>query len=180
MSKHFSRDAENHQEEQTPAVPAEPVLGRSRYVGLGLRPDARFKSQSISKLINIIMWDGEKVAATKVVYDALDIIAKKVHDKNPIDVFNEAVDNVKPLVEVRSKRVGGATYQIPTEVRPKRQNVLAYRWIKEAFRKKKGRSSAEKLASELMDAFNKQGAAMATRENVHKMAEANKAFAYYA
>lgn len=162
------------------ALDEEAVLGKKRYVGLGLRPDARYKSLSISKMINIIMEDGKKVAATNVVYDALDIIADKVTDKSPIEVFDEAVENVKPLVEVRSKRVGGATYQIPTEVRPKRKNVLAFRWIKDAFRKKKGRSSAEKLAAEIIDAYNKQGTAMATRENVHKMAEANKAFAYYA
>ena len=97
------------------------------------------------------MLDGRKYAATKVVYRAMDIIADKVTDKTPLEVVNEALDNVKPLVEVRSKRVGGATYQIPVEVKERRQNVLAFRWIKQAFRKKKGRSSAEKLAGEIID-----------------------------
>lgn len=151
-----------------------------RYVGAGIRPDARYKSELVAKLINVIMLDGRKSAATRVVYDAFDIIAKKVPNKSPIEVFEEAVHNVKPVVEVRSKRVGGATYQIPQEVRPRRQQVLALRWLKEAFRKKKGRPSAERLANEVLDAFNKQGSAMATRETAHKMAEANKAFAYYA
>ncbi|MBF0197395.1 MAG: 30S ribosomal protein S7 [Planctomycetes bacterium] len=150
------------------------------YVGLGIHPDARYNSEVIAKLINAVMLDGKKIAATKVVYGALDILAQKVSDKEPIVVLDEALDNVKPLVEVRSKRVGGATYQIPVEVKPRRQMVLAFRWIKDAFRKKKGRSSAEKLANEILDAYNKQGSAMTVRENTHKMAEANKAFAYYA
>jgi small subunit ribosomal protein S7 len=126
------------------------------------------------------MLDGRKYAAAKVVYRAMDIIADKITDKVPLEVLQEALDNVKPMVEVRSKRVGGATYQIPVEVRERRQHVLAFRWIKQAFRKKKGRSSAEKLANEIIDAYNKVGTSMTTRENTHKMAEANKAFAYYA
>jgi len=156
------------------------VVHKPTYVGLGIHPDPKYKSELVAKLINTVMLDGRKYAASKVVYRAFDIIADKVTDKAPIEVFEEALGNVRPLVEVRSKRVGGATYQIPVEVKEKRQNVLAFRWIKDAFRKKKGRSSAEKLANEIMDAYNKVGSAMTTRENTHKMAEANKAFAYYA
>lgn len=156
------------------------VEHKPTYVGLGLHPDPKYKSEVVAKLINIVMLDGRKYAASKVVYSALDIIAEKVTDKAPVEVLEEAISNVKPMVEVRSKRVGGATYQVPMEVKPKRQNVLAYRWLKDAFRKKKGRSSAQKLANEVIDAYNKVGSAMTTRENVHKMAEANKAFAYYA
>lgn len=152
----------------------------SKFVRNSLMPDSRHGSYIVAKLINTVMLDGKKVAATKVVYGALEIVGKKVKDKTPLEVLETALNNVKPFAEVKSKRVGGATYQIPQEVRPKRQIVLAMRWIKMAFRKKKGRASAEKLAGEILDAYNRQGAAMATRENVHKMAEANKAFAYYA
>ncbi len=152
----------------------------TKFVKRSLRPDSRYGSLLVSKLINIVMADGKRTAATNVVYAALEIIGRKIPDRHPVEILEAAVNNVKPLVEVKSKRVGGATYQIPTEVRPKRKLVLAFRWIREAFQKKKGRPAAEKLAGELMDAYNKQGAAMATRENVHKMAEANKAFAYYA
>ena len=151
-----------------------------KYVGHSIHPDPKYKSETVAKLINIVMLDGRKYAASKVVYGALDIISEKVTDKTPLEVFEAAIDNVKPLVEVRSKRVGGATYQVPIEVRPNRQSVLAFRWIKDAFRKKKGRSSSEKLAAEIIDAYNKVGSAMTVRENTHKMAEANKAFAYYA
>jgi small subunit ribosomal protein S7 len=168
-----NKDAEGQEEE---AVEEHKI----QYVGHGLHPDPKYKSETVAKLINIVMLDGRKYAASKVVYGALDIISEKITDKAPLEVFEEAVDNVKPLVEVRSKRVGGATYQIPVEVRERRQSVLAFRWIKDAFRKKKGRSSSEKLAAEIIDAYNKVGSAMTTRENTHKMAEANKAFAYYA
>lgn len=149
-------------------------------VGIGIRPDAKYNNVDVAKFINIIMLDGKKQAATKVMYEALDIVDQKIKDKHPVKVLEEAIDNVKPLVEVRSKRVGGATYQVPMEVKPRRQRVLAFRWLKDAFRKKKGRSSAERLANEIIDGYNKQGAAMNVRENIHKMAEANKAFAYYA
>jgi small subunit ribosomal protein S7 len=171
-------DYNNNNQEEEEVV--EQPIDRVRLVGLGLRPDAKYDSINVSKFINIIMLDGKKQAATRVMYDALDILADKVKDKSPIEVFEESIENIKPMVEVRSKRVGGATYQIPMEVKPKRQRILAMRWIKEAFRKKKGRASAERLAAEFLDGYNKQGAAMNVRENVHKMAEANKAFAYYA
>jgi small subunit ribosomal protein S7 len=158
----------------------EVVEAKISYIGLGVHPDPKYKSETVAKLINVVMLDGRKYAASKVVYRALDIVADKITDKTPLEVFEQAVLNIKPLVEVRSKRVGGATYQVPMEVRPRRANVLAFRWIKESFRKKKGRSSAEKLAAEIIDGYNKVGSSMTTRENVHKMAEANKAFAYYA
>ncbi|MBF0243846.1 MAG: 30S ribosomal protein S7 [Planctomycetes bacterium] len=151
-----------------------------KLVGLGIKPDGKYNSMLVSKLVNIIMLQGKKVAATKIVYEALDIISKRIKDKEPLEVLEEAIRRVSPVTEVRSKRVGGQTYQIPREVPPKRQLVLAFRWIKDAFRSKKGRPCAQRLANELMDAYNKQGAAMTKRENVHKMAEANKAFAYYA
>lgn len=158
----------------------EPVEHKPTYVGLGIHPDPKYKSEIVAKMINTIMLDGRKYAASKVIYRAMDIIADKITDKTPLEVLEQAIDNVKPLVEVRSKRVGGATYQIPMEVPARRQNVLAFRWLKDAFRKKKGRGSAQKLANEIIDAYNKVGSAMTTRENTHKMAEANKAFAYYA
>ena len=177
MGSDYNKDYNNDDVEE---VVADEPIDRVRLVGLGIRPDAKYDSINVSKFINIIMLDGKKQAATRVLYDALDIIADKVKDKSPIEVLEASIENVKPLVEVRSKRVGGATYQIPMEVKPKRQRILALRWIKEAFRKKKGRSSAERLSAEILDGYNKQGAAMNVRENVHKMAEANKAFAYYA
>jgi small subunit ribosomal protein S7 len=173
----MSNQYDNEVSEET--VEEQPI-DRVRLVGLGIRPDAKFSNINIAKFINVIMLDGRKQAATRVMYDALEIISDKVKDKSPVEVLEESIENIKPMVEVRSKRVGGATYQIPMEVKPKRQRILAMRWIKEAFRKKKGRSSAERLAAEILDGFNKQGAAMNVRENVHKMAEANKAFAYYA
>lgn len=178
MSKDMSQAVENQYNEEE--VLEAPPVHKVTLVGLGVHPDPKYKSEIVAKLINTIMLDGRKYAATKVVYRAMDIIADKVTDKAPLEVVQEALDNVKPLVEVRSKRVGGATYQIPVEVKERRQNVLAFRWIKQAFRKKKGRSSAEKLAGEIIDAYNKVGTSMTTRENTHKMAEANKAFAYYA
>ncbi len=145
-----------------------------------LKPDPKYNSKLVSKFINTLMWNGKKSTAQKVFYDALDIISKKVKDVQPVELFETAVNNVKPLLEVRSKRVGGASYQIPMQVGPKRRQSLAFRWILQAARGKKGKPMAEKLAAELVDAYNKQGGAMTTRENVHKMAEANKAFAHFA
>jgi len=153
---------------------------KTTYVGLGIHPDPKYNNETVAKLINVIMLDGRKYAASRVMYAALDIIAEKVTDKTPVEVLEQAIENVKPLVEVRSKRVGGATYQVPLEVPQRRKDVLAFRWIKEAFRKKKGRGSSQRLANEIIDAYNKVGAAMTIRENIHKMAEANKAFAFYA
>jgi len=145
-----------------------------------LKPDPKYRSKLVSKFINCIMWEGKKTVAQKIFYGAMDVIAEKIKDKDPLEVFNQAINNVKPLIEVRSKRVGGATYQVPKEVEKKRQLALAIRWITEAAREKKGRPMRLKLAEELIAAFKKEGAAVLKRENVHKMAEANKAFAHFA
>jgi len=145
-----------------------------------MKPDPRFNSKLVSKFINCIMWDGKKSVAEKVFYGAMDAIEKKMKDVPPIEVFEKAVDNVKPIVEVRSKRVGGANYQVPMQVNKKRQMSLAIRWIRDAVRGGKGQPTAQRLASELMAAYKGEGAAMQTRENVHRMAEANKAFAHFA
>lgn len=145
-----------------------------------LKPDAVYKSKLAAKFINCLMWDGKKSIACKVFYDAMGEIEKKVKDVPPVEVFETALENVKPMLEVRSKRVGGSNYQVPMQVSPKRQLSLAIRWILAASRGKKGKPMAVRLASELMDAYRKEGAAVTTRENVHRMAEANKAFAHFA
>ncbi|MHC4622471.1 MAG: 30S ribosomal protein S7 [Planctomycetota bacterium] len=145
-----------------------------------LKPDPKYNSRLVSKFVNCLMWDGKKSVAQRAFYDAMDIIAKRVKDVQPLEVFEEAVNNVKPLLEVRSRRVGGASYQVPMQVRARRQQSLAFRWILQAARSKKGKPICEHLAAELIDAYNKQGAAMTTRENIHRMAEANKAFAHFA
>ena len=145
-----------------------------------LKPDSKYNSKLVSKFINCMMWDGKKSVAQRVFYDAMDIISKKVNDSEPVEVFEKAVNNVKPLIEVRSKRVGGASYQVPMQVSPKRQQSLAFRWILQSARTKKGKPMCERLASELIDAYNEHGGAMTTRENIHRMAEANKAFAHFA
>ncbi|MFA5240043.1 MAG: 30S ribosomal protein S7 [Phycisphaerae bacterium] len=159
--------------------------------GSQLKPDARYNSKLVSKFINSLMWGGKKSVAQRIFYDAMDIIGRSPllagnaaegteGRKNELDVFETAINNVKPLLEVRSKRVGGASYQIPMQVRPKRQQSLAFRWIIQSARGKKGSAFCERLSAELMDAYKGQGGAMTTRENVHKMAEANKAFAHFA
>jgi small subunit ribosomal protein S7 len=142
--------------------------------------DPKYGSILASKFINCLMWDGKKSTAQGVFYGALAIIEKKVGDAEPIEVFAQAVDNVKPNMEVRSKRVGGASYQVPMQVNKSRQQSLAIRWILMACREKKGRPMQDKLAKELLDAYNREGAAVTRRENVHRMAEANKAFAHFA
>ncbi len=145
-----------------------------------LKPDPRYGSLLASKFINSMMWAGKKATVQKVFYNALDIIKEKMPNADPIEVFTTAVENVKPNIEVRSKRVGGASYQVPMQVNRTRQQSLAIRWILMACREKKGRPMSEKLAAELMAAYNREGAAMTRRENVHRMAEANKAFAHFA
>jgi small subunit ribosomal protein S7 len=145
-----------------------------------LKPDPKYKSKLVSKFTNCLMWKGKKSVAQQVVYDAMDIVSQKVKDVLPLDVFETAINNVKPMLEVRSKRVGGSSYQVPMQVNTKRQQSLAFRWILESARSKKGKPMSERLAAELIDAYNKTGGAMTTRENVHKMAEANKAFAHFA
>ena len=140
--------------------------------------DPKFKSAILPKLINSIMYDGKKTTAEKIVYDALNKIKSKSKDE-PINVFNEAINNIRPTVEVRSRRVGGATYQVPVEVKTKRAQALALRWIMDATRKRKNKTMAEKLYAEIIDASQNKGSAIKKREDTHKMAEANKAFAHY-
>ena len=140
--------------------------------------DPKYKSAVIPKLINSIMYDGKKTVAEKIVYDAIEKIKSKSKDE-PINVFNEAINNIKPTVEVRSRRVGGATYQVPQEVKTKRSQTLALRWLLEASRKRKNKTMSDKLFNELMDASQKKGSAIKKREDTHKMAESNKAFAHY-
>ncbi|APZ96061.1 30S ribosomal protein S7 [Fuerstiella marisgermanici] len=145
-----------------------------------LKPDTRYNSKLVSKFVNCLMYDGKKSVAQRVVYDAMEIIRKQLPDEDPLDVFVTAVDNVKPAIEVRSKRVGGATYQVPTPVSAKRQQALSIRWILEAVRGRKGRPVGRSLADELLSAFRREGSAMNKRENVHRMADANKAFSHFA
>jgi len=145
-----------------------------------LQPDPKFHSKLVSKFINCMMLDGKKWASQRIFYDALDIIGTKIKDEEPVEVFKKAIESVKPLIEVRSKRVGGATYQVPMQVNSKRQLSLAIRWIREAVRNGKGQPMATRLANEILAAYRGEGTAMTTRENVHRMAEANKAFAHFA
>jgi small subunit ribosomal protein S7 len=146
-----------------------------------LKPDPRFGSELVSKFINCLMWDGKKATATRVFYDAMDLIKKRMPENtDPVQVFIAAVENVKPSVEVRSRRVGGANYQVPIPVKPKRQLSLSMRWIIAATRSKSGRPMAQRLADELMAASRREGEAMAKRETTIKMADANKAFSHFA
>ena len=145
-----------------------------------LKPDPAHQSLLVSKFINAVMCDGKKSTAQRAVYGAFQIITTRLKDKDPVEVFTTAVGNVKPMIMVRSKRVGGATYQVPTEVSRRRQQMLAFNWILESARGKKGRPLARCLADELIAAYNGEGGAMTKRENVHKMAEANKAFSHFA
>jgi small subunit ribosomal protein S7 len=145
-----------------------------------LKPDARFNSKLVSKFINSLMWDGKKTVAQKIFYDAMDQVVKKMKDVPPLELFETAVNNVKPYVEVRSKRVGGANYQVPMQVNKRRQQSLAFRWIINACREAGGRPMSKRLADELMAAYKKEGKAMSTRDNTHRMADANKAFAHFA
>src|SRR5438067_7303144 len=145
-----------------------------------LKPDSRYDSVLASKFMNCLMWDGKKATAMRIFYAALDQIKKRLPDANPIDVFTQAVENVKPSVEVRSKRVGGATYQVPMQVNKKRQQSLSIRWLIGASRNKAGRAMFQRLAEELLAAYRKEGEAMTKRENTIKMAEANKAFSHFA
>ncbi len=141
-------------------------------------PDPVYKSKVVTKFINGLMLDGKKNVATKIFYDALDLIEKKTEEKG-IEVFEKAIENIKPVLEVKSRRVGGATYQVPVEVRPIRQQTLAIRWIIMFARKRSERTMVERLANELIDAANSRGAAYKKKEDTYKMAEANKAFAHY-
>lgn len=144
------------------------------------KPDFKYNSVKVTQLINYVMWDGKRQTAENIVYDAFDIIKKELKTEDPIAVYEEALKNAGPLMEVRSRRVGGANYQVPREVRPERRMFLALRWIIGAARSAKGASMAKKLAKEIISASKNEGEAIKKRENVHKMAEANKAFAHFA
>ena len=145
-----------------------------------LTPDPRYGSLLASKFINCLMFDGKKSVAQGVFYRAMEIVAQKVTDAEPIEIFNRAIENIKPAVEVRSKRVGGAAYQVPMQVNRNRQQSLGIRWMLQAVREKKGRATHEKLAEEIVAAYKREGAAVTKRDNVHRMADANKAFAHFA
>ena len=145
------------------------------------KPDPKFGSLLATKIINKIMLDGKKTAAQHAFYGALDIASKKLPDaEDQVEIFTRAIDNIRPAVEVRSKRVGGANYQVPREVKKNRQQSLAIRWLVDNARKKKGKPMALRLSEEIVDAYNGTGASVSWKENVHKMAEANKAYAHYA
>ena len=141
-------------------------------------PDHKYKDTILTKFMNRIMLDGKKSVSEKIVYGAFDIVSKKT-DKSPIEYFHDALNNVKPSLEVRSRRVGGATYQVPMEVRPKRAQALAMKWIVDSAIKRNEKTMRERVASEIMDAFNNKGNAVKKREEVHKMAEANRAFSHF-
>ncbi len=141
-------------------------------------PDSKYGSSILAKFINFVMYDGKKTTSEKIIYDALDKIKDKTKG-DPIKVFDEAINKIRPNLEVRSRRVGGATYQVPQEVKTKRSQTLALRWLLEASRKRKNKSMSDKLLNELMDAAQNKGAAIKKREDTHRMAESNKAFAHY-
>ncbi len=143
-----------------------------------ITPDSRYQDVIVAKLINHVMKAGKKNAARKIVYGAFDIVKEKTK-KNPLEVFQQGIENISPLLEVRSRRIGGATYQVPVEVKGNRKLSLAFRWILNAARAKKGKPMAEKLAEELLLAAKKEGTAFKKREDVHRMAEANRAFAHF-
>lgn len=155
-------------------------MGKITASRTSLRPDPRFNSMLASKFINCLMYDGKKTTAQGVFYNALEEISEKIKDRPAIEVFEQAIENVKPYIEVRSKRVGGASYQVPMQVNKNRQQSLAFRWVLSAVRDKKGRATHQKLADELMAAYRKEGTAITKRENTHRMADANKAFAHFA
>ncbi|EKE67372.1 30S ribosomal protein S7 [Gallaecimonas xiamenensis] len=154
-------------------MPRRRVIGQRKIL-----PDPKFGSEIIAKFVNVVMVDGKKSTAEKIVYGALDIMNEKT-GKEHLELFETALDNVRPAVEVKSRRVGGSTYQVPVEVRPVRRNTLAMRWLVDAARKRGEKSMAARLAGELLDAAENKGSAVKKREDVHRMAEANKAFAHY-
>tara|TARA_B110000014_G_C19867349_1_gene449131 strand:+ start:149 stop:619 length:471 start_codon:yes stop_codon:yes gene_type:complete len=141
-------------------------------------PDAKYGSLTVAKFINFVMYDGKKTAAEKIIYEAFDNIKNKTKS-DPLKIFTDAINNIRPNLEVMSRRVGGATYQVPVEVKSKRSETLALRWLLEASRKRKNKTMSEKLFNEVMDASQRKGAAIKKREDTHKMAESNKAFAHY-
>lgn len=154
-------------------MPRRRVIGQRKIL-----PDPKFGSELLAKFINVVMVDGKKAVAEKIIYGALDILAEK-SGKDRLEIFDTALDNVRPTVEVKSRRVGGSTYQVPVEVRPVRRNALAMRWLVDAARTRGEKSMSQRLAAEMLDASENKGSAVKKREDVHRMAEANKAFAHY-
>ncbi len=154
-------------------------MRRRRIVKRELTPDVKYNSKLVARLINTIMTRGKKSTAEGIVYGALELIKERKSDMNELDVFTKALDNVRPTLEVKSRRVGGATYQVPVEVDPERQVALAFRWITGYARARKGKSMTESLAGELLDAFENTGSSIKKKEDTYKMAQANKAFAHY-
>ena len=142
-------------------------------------PDPKYNSKLLGKFINMVMSRGKKSIGEKIVYGALDVIKEKVKEGDPIEVFNQAIENARPLLEVKSRRIGGATYQVPIEVKAERGQFVAMRWIRDFARKQKGRPMKIRLAEEMMNAYKREGPSMKKREDTHRMAEANKAFAHY-
>jgi len=155
-------------------------MGRKKKtVDRGILPDPKYNSIIVSKFVNRMMWEGKRSVSLRIVHQALLGLQAKVSDKEPLEVFLKALDNVKPVIEVKSRRVGGATYQVPVEIRESRREALGMRWIINAARSRSGRGMNERLAAELLDAYNSTGTAFKKKEDTHKMAEANKAFAHY-
>jgi len=154
-------------------------MGRKKKtIDRGIAPDPKYNNVIVSKFVNRMMWEGKRSVGLRIVHDALGILRRKA-DKEPLEVFLKALDNVKPVMEVKSKRVGGATYQVPMEVRESRREALGMRWLITAARARSGHAMSERLAAELLDAYNSTGTAFKKKEDTHKMAEANKAFAHY-
>jgi small subunit ribosomal protein S7 len=154
-------------------------MGRKKKsIDRGIAPDPKYNSVVLSKFVNRMMWEGKKSISLRIVHRALETLGSKT-EKEPLEVFLKAIDNVKPLIEVKSRRVGGATYQVPIEIRESRREALGMRWIISAARARSGHGMDERLAAELLDAYNNTGTAFKKREDTHKMAEANKAFAHY-
>ena len=155
-------------------------MGRKKKtIDRGISPDPKYNSVVVSKFVNRMMWEGKRSVGLRIVHEALGILQQKQQDKQPLEVFLKALDNVKPVIEVKSRRVGGATYQVPIEIRESRREALGMRWIINAARARSGHGMGDRLAAELLDAFNNTGTAFKKKEDTHKMAEANKAFAHY-
>ena len=154
-------------------------MGRKKKsINRELNPDPKYNSVVVSKFVNRMMWEGKRSVGLRIVHDAMGILQTKA-DKDPLEVFLKALDNVKPVIEVKSRRVGGATYQVPVEIRETRREALSMRWIISAARARSGKGMGDRLAAELLDAYNNTGTAFKKKEDTHKMAEANKAFAHY-
>jgi small subunit ribosomal protein S7 len=151
---------------------------RAKVTRREIAPDARFGSRSLARFINKVMRDGKKSVAERIVYGALDVVERNAR-RNPVDVYDQAMRNAMPIIEVKPRRVGGATYQVPVEIKGDRRQALAMRWLIDAARNRNGKTMADKLAAELLDASHGAGAAIKRREDVHRMAEANKAFSHY-